>query len=92
MYLCLLPHVSDIPLQTKDKDLHDMFGMAHPLHRRRVCLGIQKIKDKEEEVVRGNVVYTNCHFPQLFGRSETNSSLLAALPSRLREGFSLNLE
>lgn len=38
-------------LRAKDKDLHDMLGMSHPLHRRRVCLGIQKIKDKEEEEV-----------------------------------------
>lgn len=29
-----------------------MLGLTHPLHRRRVCLGIQKIKDKEEEEVR----------------------------------------
>lgn len=38
-------------LREQDKDLHDMLGVAHPLHRRRVCLGIQKIKDKEEEEV-----------------------------------------
>lgn len=31
-----------------------MLGLTHPLHRRRVCLGIQKIKDKEEEEVRAH--------------------------------------
>lgn len=36
----------------QDKDLQDMLGMRHSLHRRRVCLGIQKIKDKEEDEVR----------------------------------------
>lgn len=33
-----------------------MLGLTHPLHRRRVCLGIQKIKDKEEEEVRGHSI------------------------------------
>ena len=28
-----------------------MLGMAHPLHRRRVSLGIQKIRDEEKEQV-----------------------------------------
>lgn len=26
-----------------------MLGIAHPLHRRRICLGIQKIKDAEAD-------------------------------------------
>eukprot|EP00903_Cladosiphon_okamuranus_P006154 g6055.t1 len=41
-------------LNLVDKDLQDMLGMTHPLHRRRVCLGIQKIKDKEEEEMGKN--------------------------------------
>ncbi|CAN0096130.1 unnamed protein product, partial [Ectocarpus fasciculatus] len=41
-------------LNLEDKDLHDMLGIAHPLHRRRVCLGIQKIKEKEEEEMGKN--------------------------------------
>ncbi|CAM9280710.1 unnamed protein product [Ectocarpus sp. 6 AP-2014] len=40
-------------LNLEDKDLHDMLGIEHPLHRRRVCLGIQKIKDKEEQEQMG---------------------------------------
>lgn len=55
------PHDSDMLLLAKDKDLHDMLGMAHPLHRRRVCLGIQKIKDKEEE----EVTYDTYNVPSL---------------------------
>ncbi|CAN0123526.1 unnamed protein product, partial [Scytosiphon promiscuus] len=41
-------------LNLKDKDLHDLLGMGHPLHRRRVCLGVQKIKDREEEEMGKN--------------------------------------
>lgn len=40
----------------KDNDLRDMLGVSHPLHRRRVCLGIQKIKDKEEEEVGRTII------------------------------------
>lgn len=40
-------------LKLEEKDLQHMLGMAHPLHRRRVCLGIQKMKDTETEEVRG---------------------------------------
>ncbi len=50
----------------KDKDLQDMLGIGHPLHRRRVCLGIQKIKDKEEEEVSnkaGLAVVRTCSLP-----------------------------
>lgn len=42
-------------LKLEDNDLQHMLGMTHPLHRRRVCLGIQKIKDTEAEEVRASV-------------------------------------
>lgn len=48
----VVPEKPAVLLREKDDDLQDMLGVAHPLHRRRVCLGIQKIKDKEEEEVR----------------------------------------
>lgn len=35
----------------EDQDLQGMLGMGHPLHRRRVCLGISKIKEAEVEEV-----------------------------------------
>lgn len=50
---CFLPRSlpSTWHVVRKDQDLSTMLGIMHPLHRRRVCLGIQKLKDAEAEEV-----------------------------------------
>lgn len=85
-----LPMIPDALSREKDKDLHDMLGMAHPLHRRRVCLGIQKIKDKEEEEVRAYarvgilVSFSPAASHEHCGRSESLSPPPSALASQTR--------
>lgn len=82
--------IPDALSREKDKDLHDMLGMAHPLHRRRVCLGIQKIKDKEEEEVRAYarvgilVSFSPAASHEHCGRSESTSPPPSALAFQTR--------
>lgn len=51
------------------RDLQDMLGISHSLHRRRICLGIQKIKEKEYEEVLFDAA--DFHRRRLFSLSET---------------------
>lgn len=43
-------------LKLEENDLQHMIGVVHPLHRRRICLGIQQMKDTEAEEVSGTQI------------------------------------